>query len=284
MKHKRSYIGEHSALWMMRASMALVLGSLFVILGTVVVKGLPALNIQMITQTPRGGYYLGKEGGILNAITGSLALAGGATFVSLLIGLPITLYLQIFNRNQRLAQIVRLSLDVLWGVPSIVYGAFGFTLLLWLGVRASLLGGILTLALVELPVMVRGMEEVVRMTPPELKEASYAIGATRLETALRVVLRQTAPGLVTAILLAFGRGMGDAASVIFTAGYTDRMPTALLRPVASLPLAVFFQLGSPLPAVRERAYAAALILLILVLATSCTARIVSHRLSRHVIH
>ncbi|MBN2004145.1 MAG: phosphate ABC transporter permease PstA [Anaerolineae bacterium] len=284
MKRKYTHPREYIALWLMRASMAVVLGSLFIILGTVVVKGLPALNIQMITQTPRGGYYLGKEGGILNAITGSLALAGGATCVSLIIGLPITLYLQVFNRNQRLAQIVRLSLDVLWGVPSIVYGAFGFTLLLWIGLRASLLGGILTLALVELPIMVRGMEEVVKMTPCELKEASYAVGATRLETALRVVLRQTAPGLITAILLAFGRGMGDAASVIFTAGYTDRMPTALLRPVASLPLAVFFQLGSPLPAVRERAYAAALILLILVLTTSCIARIVSRRLSRHIIH
>ncbi len=283
MKRKRSYITEKIALWLMRASMALVLGSLFIILGTVLIKGLPALDIQMVTQTPQGGYYLGKEGGILNAITGSLALAGGATCVSLIIGLPIALYLQVFNRNQRLAQIVRLSLDVLWGVPSIVYGAFGFTVLLWLGVRASLLGGIITLALVELPLMVRGMEEVIRMTPGELKEASYAMGATRLETALRVVLRQSAPGLVTAILLAFGRGMGDAASVIFTAGYTDRMPTALLRPVASLPLAVFFQLGSPLPAVRERAYAAALILLILVLTTSFIARLASRRLSRYII-
>ena len=111
-------------------------------------------------------------------------------------------------------------------------------MLLLLKLRASLLGGIITLALLELPIMVRGMEEMMSMVPFGLKEASHALGATRLETALRVLVRQAAPGIVTVLLLAFGRGIGDAASVLFTAGYTDRMPNSLLRPVASLPLAV----------------------------------------------
>jgi len=131
--------------------------------------------------------------------------------------------------------------------------------------------------------MVRAMEEVMCMVPFQLKEASYALGATRLETALRVLVRQAAPGLLTAMLLAFGRGIGDAASVLFTAGYTDRMPTSLLRPVASLPLAVFFQLGTPLPEVQQRAYAAALVLIVIVLITSIVMRLLTRRLSRHVI-
>jgi phosphate transport system permease protein len=122
------------------------------------------------------------------------------------------------------------------------------------------------------------------MVPNELKEVSYAMGATRLETAVRVVLRQAAPGLLTAVLLACGRGIGDAASVLFTAGYTDRMPTTLLRPVASLPLAVFFQLGTPVPQVQERAYASALVLTIIVLGLSLGARSLTRRLSRHIIH
>jgi phosphate transport system permease protein len=121
------------------------------------------------------------------------------------------------------------------------------------------------------------------MVPFELKEASYALGATRLETALRVVVRQTAPGLLTALLLAFGRGIGDAASVLFTAGYTDRLPTSLLRPVASLPLAVFFQLGTPFPEVQQRAYASALVLTVIILVISLGARLLAHRLTRHVI-
>lgn len=268
---------------LMIGSTVTVVGSLILILGTVVVKGLPALNLQMLTQVPQGGYYLGKEGGILNAITGSLALAGGATLLSALLSLAVVLYLQFFARDTRFAYLVRLSLDVLWGVPSIVHGAFGFTLLLLLGLRASLLGGIIALALLELPIMVRAMDEVISMVPFELKEASYALGATRLETALRAVARQTAPGLLTALLLAFGRGIGDAASVLFTAGYTDRLPTSLLRPAASLPLAVFFQLGTPFPEVQQRAYASALVLTIIILLISLITRLLSRRLTRHVV-
>jgi phosphate transport system permease protein len=268
---------------LMIASAVTVLGSLVLILGTVVWRGLPALNLDMLTQTPKGGYYLGKEGGILNAIVGSLYLAGGGTALALLGSLPIALYLQLYAARSRRAEVIRLALDVLWGVPSIVYGAFGFIIMLALGMRASLLGGILALAFLELPIMARSMDEAIAMVPQALKEASYALGATRLETALKVVVRQTVPGLLTAVLLAFGRGIGDAASVLFTAGYTDRLPDSLLSPAASLPLAVFFQLGTPFPAVQERAYASALVLTAMILVLSLAARRLTGRLSRHVI-
>jgi phosphate transport system permease protein len=237
----------------------------------------------MITQTPKGGYYLGKEGGILNAIVGSLYLATGGTLLALLVSLPIAFYLQLYANRSRLAEATRLTLDVLWGVPSIVYGAFGFIIMLWLGMRASLLGGIIALAFLELPILVRAMDEAIAMVPAALKEASYALGATRLETALKVVLRQTGPALLTAILLAFGRGIGDAASVLFTAGYTDRLPDSLLGPAASLPLAVFFQLGTPFPAVQQRAYASALVLTLIVLALCLASRWLSKHLAKNVI-
>jgi phosphate transport system permease protein len=237
----------------------------------------------MVTQTPKGGYYLGKEGGILNAIVGSLYLAIGGTVLALLVSVPIAFFLQFYAKRSRFAEVTRLVLDVLWGVPSIVYGAFGFIIMLWLGMRASLLGGIITLALLELPIMVRAMDEAMTMVPSTLTETSYALGATRLETALKVILRQSGPALLTAVLLAFGRGIGDAASVLFTAGYTDRLPDSLLSPAASLPLAVFFQLGTPFPAVQQRAYAAALILTVIVLVISLISRWLSARLTRHVI-
>lgn len=278
---KRRHITEGFIKLLMYLSVALVAGSLGFILITVLVKGLPALNWAMLTQTPKGGYYLGKEGGILNAIIGSLYLAGGATFLALVVSLPIALYLQTYARRTRWADMVRLSLDVLWGIPSIVYGAFGFTIMLSMGMRASLLGGILTLALLELPIMTRAMDEVIRMMPFDLEAAAYALGATRLEAAWHVVTRQMLPGILTAILLAFGRGIGDAASVLFTAGYTDRIPNSLLRPVASLPLAVFFQLGTPFPEVQRRAYAAALVLTVIILAVSLGSRWVAGRLSRY---
>ena len=280
---KRQRLEESFFKILMIGSTAIVLGSLLLILSIIVVRGLPALTLDMVTQTPKGGYYLGKEGGILNAIVGSLYLALGGTALALLVSLPIAFWLQLYAKRSRFAEVTRLVLDVLWGVPSIVYGAFGFIIMLWLGMRASLLGGIITLAFIELPIMVRGMDEAMAMVPSALKETSYALGATRLETALKVILRQTGPALLTAVLLAFGRGIGDAASVLFTAGYTDRLPDSLLGPAASLPLAVFFQLGTPFPAVQQRAYAAALILTIIVLIISLISRWLSGRLTKNVI-
>jgi phosphate transport system permease protein len=269
---------------LMLGSTTVVLGSLVLIMGAIVWRGLPALSLEMLTQTPKGGYYLGKEGGILNAIVGSLYLAGGATLLALLLSLPIAIYLHMYANRSRFAELVRLSLDVLWGVPSIVYGAFGFTIMIWLGMRASLLGGIIALALLELPIMVRGMDEAIALMPGALREASYALGATRFETARKVIVRQTFPGLLTAVLLAFGRGIGDAASVLFTAGYTDRLPDSLFSPAASLPLAVFFQLGTPFPAVQERAYASALVLTAMVLTISLVTRWLSKGLTKNIIH
>jgi phosphate transport system permease protein len=282
-KLARRHIEEAIFKALMIGSFVFVVGGLIFILVTIVVKGLPALNLDMLTQTPKGGFYLGKEGGILNAIVGSLYLATGATILALVVSVPIVLYLTTYARRSRLAGTMRLSLDVMWGIPSIVYGAFAFIIMLALGMRASLLAGIIVLGLIEIPIMVRAMDEVIRSVPHELREASYSLGATRLETATKVVLRQALPGIVTAILLAFGRGIGDAAAVLFTAGYTDRMPDGLLRPVASLPLAVFFQLGTPFPEVQQRAYASALVLTIMVLLISLGSRLLARRLSRNVV-
>jgi phosphate transport system permease protein len=265
-------------------SASIILAVLGAIIATIVAKGLPALSLSMITQTPKGGFYLGKEGGVLNAILGSLYLAGGATVLALVVSIPVVLYLNVYTRSgSRLAGFTRFSLDVLWGVPSIVYGAFGFTIMLLLGLRASLLGGMIAVGLLVLPIMSRAMDEVVRTVPRELLDASYALGTTRLEAALRVLVRQALPGIVTAILIAFGRGIGDAASVIFTAGFTDRVPTSLLEPAATLPLAIFFQLGTPVPEVQQRAYASALILTAVILAVSVSARLLSRRYGRHVV-
>jgi phosphate transport system permease protein len=168
---------------------------------------------------------------------------------------------------------IRFFLDILWGIPSIVYGAFGFILLMYLGYRNSLGAGIVTVAALISPIMIRAMDEVLKTIPIGLQEASYAMGSNKTETAYKVFFRQALPGLATAILLAFGRGIGDAASVLFTAGYTDHVPTSLSDPTATLPLAIFFQLGSPMPEVQNRAFAAAIVLTFIVLCVSVTARL-----------
>lgn len=268
---------------LMIISLGLVLMALAGIIFVIVMKGASALSLSMLIETPKGGYYLGKEGGIANAIVGSLCLAFGASFLSILLSLPVAFALQGEYTSRRVAACTRLVLDVLWGIPSIVYGAFGFVVMVYFGIRASLLGGIFVLTLLMLPIMIRSMEEVVRMVPLELKEVSYSLGTTRIETTLSVVLRQAVPGTITAVLLAFGRGIGDAASILFTTGYTDYMPGSLLDPVASLPLSIFFQFATPVPEVQDRAYASALVLLFIVLLVNIVSRILGRRFSKYIV-
>jgi phosphate transport system permease protein len=274
---------EKLAVGMMRLSLFGVVLILAAIMTVIVAKGFRAMSWSMITQTPKGGFYLGKEGGVANAIVGSIYLAGGATLLALLISVPLAFALQKEYSSGRLTYYSRLALDVLWGTPSIVYGAFGFIIMMMIGLHSSLLAGIITLALLVTPIMARAMEEVIRMAPQELKETAYALGLTRLESSATVILRQTIGGLLTAVMLAFSRAIGDAASILFTAGFSDHLPGSLLDPVASLPLAIFFQISTPIPEVQQRAYASALILFIIVLLLSLLSRWIYHKFSKNVI-
>lgn len=259
----------------------LVSSSLFLIIGTIVAKGLPYLNWDMVSKIPQGGFYLGKEGGVLNAIIGSLYLAGGATVLGLLISIPISVYLNIYlKRGSFLSKSAKLAYDVLFGIPSIVYGAFAFSIMVWLGVRASLLGGIIAVTLLVIPILVRTLDEVIATVPKELKHAALSLGATRWEAA-KVVLKQIRPGIYTAILLAFGRGIGDVAAVLFTAGFSDNIPKYIDEPAATLPLAIFFQLGSPIPEVQGRAYASALILTIIILVIVFLSHVLATKQNKH---
>lgn len=269
-------------LWLMRLALLVSMGVLASILLTITLRGIRALSWEMLSSAPEGGFYIGGGGGILNAILGSLCLAVGSTMLAGVIAVPVVLYIHTWGRGTRLAAAVRLTLNILWGTPSIVVGAFVLALMLLVGMRASLLAGIGALTLVILPILARTLDEVMRMTPRELGATTLALGATRLELA-RMLLRQTVPGLVAAVFLAFERAIGDGASVLFTAGYTDALPQSLLRPVASLPLAIFFQLSTPFPDVQARAYAAALVLTALVLVSGLLAYLSLTRLGRYVI-
>ncbi|MDP4225710.1 MAG: ABC transporter permease subunit [Bacteroidota bacterium] len=259
-------------------STTLIILTLGYIILSIFIKSIHALSWEMITRVPSGGYYYGKGGGILNAILGSLYLSVGATLLSMLISTPIALYMNVhLTRRARLVNFVRYLLDVIWGVPSIVYGAFGFTLMVFLGIHTSLLAGIITVTLFIIPIMVRAMDEVLKTIPIGLMESALSLGSMKSEVAWRVYLRQASSGILTAVLLAFGRGFGDAASVLFTAGYTDSIPTSLSEPVATLPLSIFFQLASPVPEVQERAYASAMVLTFIILIISIGSRVLTKK-------
>ncbi len=284
-KKKKVSVGkrvkEFIAKLLMWVSMAVVFVFVVSVLWTIFSKGIKAMSWDMVSKLPGGGFYIGKEGGFLNAIVGSLMIVGASTLLGLLVSVPVVFSLNVYlTKGSRLAYVARLAFDVLFGVPSIVYGAFGFTLMIWLGLRTSLLGGIIVITLLIIPIFIRTMDEASRNFPKGILDACLSLGATRWET-LKVVVRQIAPGIATATLLSVGRAIGDAASVMFTAGYTDSIPTSLSQPAATLPLAVFFQLSSPIPEVVDRAYAAALVLTAIVLVLSIAGRFITARFSRN---
>ena len=265
---------------LMIISAVFIMSILLYITGTIIYKGLPSLTWDMILKLPGGGFYLGKEGGVLNAIVGSVYIILGSLIISTFLSVPLVMYINFYlPKNSVFANVIRFSFDILFGVPSIVYGAFGFALMVYLGIRASLLGGILTVAMLILPIMMRSFDEVTRLLSRDLPDALLSLGSTKYEM-IKVIIRQLMPGLVTAILLAVGRGIGDAATVLFTAGYTDNIPSSLILPAATLPLSIFFQLGSPVEEVQNRAYASAIILTIIILILSFSARYFSSKYSK----
>jgi phosphate transport system permease protein len=242
---------------------------------TIVAKGASSLSWKVVSEPPNGSFYFtGEGGGFLNAIAGSFYLAVSAVILSFLVSLPVALFLNIYLiKAPRMLTACRFFLDVLWGIPSIVYGAFGFLILMYLGYRNSLGAGIITVAALISPIMIRSMDEVLKTIPIGLQEASYALGSTKTETAFKIFFKQAFPGLATAVLLAFGRGIGDAASVLFTAGFTDLVPHSLGDPTATLPLFIFYQLSSPSESVQNLAYAASIVLTLIILVVSITARL-----------
>jgi phosphate transport system permease protein len=278
---RAKFVEEKVVKTLMYLSTAIVALAVVSILWTILSKGWGAMSWDMITKLPGGGFYIGKEGGFLNAIVGSLYIVGASAVLGLLVSIPVVFYLNVYLRkSSRLGYAARLACDVLFGIPSIVYGAFGFALMIYFGMRASLGGGIVVVTLLIIPIFIRSMDEAARDFPREILDTAYSLGATRLQT-IRVVLRQIAPGIATATLLSIGRAIGDAAGVMFTAGYTDSIPTSLSQPAATLPLAVFFQMTSPIKEVQNRAYAAAMVLTLIILVLSIGGRLIMNRFSKN---
>ena len=279
--NRLKFVEESVARLLMGLSVAIVLFFVVSVVFSVMRRGLPVLTWEMLTSLPGGGFYIGKEGGFLNAIVGSVYIVGASTLLGLAVSIPVVFYMNVYLKpDSRLAYASRLPYDVLFGVPSIVYGAFGFTLMILLGLRASLLGGIIVVTLLIIPILIRSMDEVAKTIPEELLDSSYSLGATRIET-IGVVVRQIAPAIATATLLSVGRAIGDAAGVMFTAGFSDNIPNSLSRPAATLPLSVFFQLSAPQAEVQDRAYAAAVVLTVIVLILSLAGRFILNRFSKN---
>lgn len=277
---KLKYTEEKLMKVLMLLAVAVVLAAVLSIVWTICVRGIPALSADMVFKTPGKDWNTQADGGFLNAIAGSFWIVLPSTLIATCISIPVVFYITMYKRrSSALSYAARLAYDVLYGIPSIVYGAFAFMVMVMIGMRVSVLGGILVTTLLMVPMMVRSGDEIARGVPDDMVDASYSLGATKWET-LKVVLRQVLPGMISAILLAVGRAIGDAAAVMFTAGFSDRTATSLSDPTATLPLAVFNWITMPDP-FPDRAYAAAFVLTVIVLVLSLGSRWIAHVLTRH---
>jgi phosphate transport system permease protein len=218
-------------------------------------------------------------GGIRSAILGTIEIVGLATVIAVPLGIIVALWLTEYGKAAPLANIVRYFVDVMTGVPSIVFGLFIFTLLVVSHVGGDAVGwkGALALALLMLPIVIRSAEVVLLLVPSSLREAALALGAPRWRVVTRVVLPTAAPGLVTGSLLAIARGAGETAPLLFTIGAAHVLTGNLGQPMNSLPTQVFSDLGQNTDQFVSRAWGAALTLVAMILLLNLIARAISRR-------
>jgi phosphate transport system permease protein len=242
-----------------------VLAILAIILGYIIINGLPAISWEFLTQPPTN---LGRSGGIFPAIVGTLYLVTGAILIALPLGVGAAVYLVEYTREGKITKLIRTGVDLLNGTPSIVFGLFGFAfLVLFLDIGVCLLAGMITLALMVLPTVIRTTEESLKNIPQSLREGSLALGATRWQTIRNVVIPPAVPGIVTGAILSIGRAAGETAPIMFVAVVfsTRFLPTSLFQPVMALPYQLFI-LSTNVPGSSTNKYGTALVLLMLVVA------------------
>ncbi|MCL4371155.1 MAG: phosphate ABC transporter permease PstA [Chloroflexi bacterium] len=239
-------------------------------------KGGSAMSWEFLTHsTPFS--MMRQGGGFLNGLIGTAIMVGLASLVSIPLGILAAVYLVEYGKNRLLANFIRFFSDVMTGVPSIFVGVFVYTaLVIKFGYGAIM--GAAALALIMMPIVVRSSEEMLKLVPRELKDASYALGAPKWQTITRVVLPSAAPGLTTGAMLAVARAAGETAPLIMTALGSIQLVTKLAgSPISSLPYLIFQQAGQPFDAAQARAWAGALELLVIVLILTIVARIFSSR-------
>jgi phosphate transport system permease protein len=242
-------------------------------------RGLGAWSWSFFTTDPTGN-FLGDPGGIKSAILGTIEIVALATVLAVPTGILIALYLVEFGREGRFANIVRYFVDVLTGVPSIVFGLFVYVTLVVAHTGGSGFAGwkgAIALALLMLPVVIRSGEVVLLLVPDSLREAALALGAPRWKVALRVVLPTAAPGLLTGSMLAVARAAGETAPLLFTAAIALDTSFGINGRMNSLPAQIFADIGQAQDRLVQRAWGAALTLVALILILTLVARLLQRR-------
>jgi phosphate transport system permease protein len=246
--------------------------TLFFILFFILKNGLPVLSLSFLTTNPTD---MGKSGGIFSTIIGTIALTIMAILIAAPLGVGSAIFLNEYTREGRITRIIRFGADCLAGIPSIIFGLFGFILFVTkLKFGWSILSGSLTLASMILPTIIRTSEEAMKSVPRSYREVSYSLGSTKWKMVTKVVLPSALPGIITGIILSAGRSIGETAAVIFTAGSALRIPTSIFS--SSRTMAVHFYVLAREGISLDNAYGTAAILIIAILVIN----IITYRLMK----
>ncbi|MCJ7804050.1 MAG: phosphate ABC transporter permease PstA [Desulfobacterales bacterium] len=250
---------------------------MILILFQILKEGLPVLHLRFFLDSPKN---MGREGGIFSTIIGTMALTGVAILFGAPLGVGTAVFLREFTRESKISRVIRFGTDCLAGVPSIIFGLFGFVFfVIQLNMGWSILSGGLTLAAMILPTVISTSEESIRAIPPSYREVSYSLGGTKWQTITRVVLPSALPGIFTGILLSIGRSIGETAAVILTAGSSLVMPTSLFSPIRTM--SVHFYILAREGISMEMAYGTGAALILLVLMINMMAQWLINRYIRH---
>jgi phosphate transport system permease protein len=241
-------------------------------------QGLGALSWQFFTEDPTGS-FLGDPGGVKSAILGTIEMVAIASAIAIPFGVAVSLWLVEYGKDSRLAQAVRYFIDVMTGVPSIVFGLFIYITLVLAGVAGGFAGwkGAVALALLMLPVVTRSSEVVLALVPNSLREGALALGAPRWRVIFKVVLPTAAPGIVTGSLLAVARGAGETAPLLFTSFAVNGTNLDPSLQMNSLPVQIFNDIRQAQSNIVERAWGSALTLVAMILLLTLIARLIQRR-------
>jgi phosphate transport system permease protein len=274
----RRRITSHIAFGLTGIATAIGLAVLAAILWTLFSRGLPALSLDVFTKmTPAPG----SHGGLLNAIVGSLVMTGIAIAVATPIGILTGIYLNEYGAKNKLSTLTRFVNDVLLSAPSIIVGLFVYTIVVVPMRHFSAIAGALALAIIAIPVAVRTSEDMLRLVPRSMREASAALGAQPWQTIARVVLPAARSGLITGVLLAIARISGETAPLLFTALNNQFWSSDLGRPMANLPVVIFQFAMSPYKDWQGLAWAGALLITLFILLLSIIARSLNAIFGKH---
>lgn len=239
----------------------LVIVILLAIILYILIKGIPELSWEFLTEIPRN---MGRSGGISSSIVGTLLVTAVAILVATPFGVGTAIYLMEYTQESRVTRIIRFSAESLSGIPSIVYGLFGFIFfVIYLRLGWSILSGGLTLAVMILPTIIRTSEEAIRSVPTLYREVGFSLGGTKWQTITKAVLPSALPGIANGIILGIGRCVAETAAVILTAGSALRMPVSPFSPARTM--AVHFYILAREGISLEKAYGTAALLIVLIL-------------------